>query len=329
MQTSEPMDNLKFIEVKSELGAGTRGASMGIDAMKIAAHNQGDKFFKSLPSEEISNLNDMLYEEVTTPRAKHIRGILETYRAINDKISQEIIEGRLPIVLSGDHSSAGGTLAGIKTAYPNKRIGVVWIDAHADLHSPYSSPTGNVHGMPLAAAIGEDNREQGKHEVTEQTAVLWEELKYVNGMSPWVHPEDLVFVGVRDVEREELFSMKKHDIKNFSVMESRELGAKATAKAILERLRHCDVLYVSFDVDSLDCDLVSRGTGTPVPDGFAEEEMRILLGELVKSDKLACFEVVEVNPTLDNKCNVMAETAFRLLKHTVETIKDHQNVAVV
>lgn len=323
------MDNLKFIEVKSELGAGTRGASLGIDAMKIAAHNAGDRFFQTLPSDEIAHLNHLLYEAITTPRAKHIQGVLGMYEAINRKISKEIIEGQLPIVLSGDHSSAGATIAGIRTAYPEKRIGVIWIDAHADLHSPYSSPSGNMHGMPLAAAIGEDNTDYGHQEVNPQTAFLWQELKQINGITPWIQPEDLVFAGVRDIEREELMSMKKHNIKNFSVMESRQLGMKATAKAILERLRHCDVLYISFDVDSLDCDLVSRGTGTPVPDGFSEEEMFVLLGELSKSDKLACLEVVEVNPTLDNKCNIMAETAFRLLKHAVQTIKDHQNIAVV
>jgi arginase len=323
------MDNLKFIEVKSELGAGTRGASMGIEAMKVAAHNAGDKFFASLPAEEIMHENNWLYRDVNTPRAKHIEGILEMYRRIYRKIAAELQAKVMPIVLAGDHSSAGATIAGIRAAYPQKRVGVIWIDAHADLHSPYTSPSGNVHGMPLAAALGEDNVEVSEHEVSEDTIELWESLKHINGISPWIMPEDIVFAGVRDIEREELHLLKKHQIKNFSVEEARGMGMKATAKKMLERLRHCDFIYLSFDVDSLDCDLISRGTGTPVPDGFSEPEMHELIAELAKSDKLCCLEVVEVNPTLDNKCNKMAEAAFRILKHAVETIRTHHNVAVV
>ncbi|HKC69716.1 MAG TPA: arginase family protein, partial [Bacteroidia bacterium] len=145
---------IKIIEVKSEIGAGTRGSSLGVDAIKIAALDFGSNFFKKFKSVEIKNENHLLLEPVVHDYAKRIKGVF----ALNERLATEIQktltkENAIPIVLAGDHSSAIGTISGIKMAYPDKKVGVIWIDAHADIHSPYTTPSGNMHGMPIACLL--------------------------------------------------------------------------------------------------------------------------------------------------------------------------------
>ena len=151
---------IRIVEVKSEIGAGTRGASMGIDAIKIAALDFGSPFFKKFKTTEIPNENNLLLEPVVNDYAKRIKGIYNLNDRLSKEISKILVKDEIPIVLAGDHSSALGTIAGIRMAFPEKRLGVIWIDAHADLHSPYTTPSGNMHGMPLACVLGEDNKDR-------------------------------------------------------------------------------------------------------------------------------------------------------------------------
>jgi arginase len=229
--------------------------------------------------------------------------------------------GKLPIVIAGDHSSAGGTISGIKKTYPQKKLGVIWIDAHADLHSPYTSPTGNIHGMPLALSLGIDNVECQKNELSSKTIESWNTLKNNANISPKISTNDIVIIGVRDTEKEEDYLIKKHNIKTIKVEEVRNNGALKSSKIALKHLENCDIIYISFDVDSMDCDLVSYGTGTPVPNGFSESEVTDLIVELCKSPKLCCFEITEINPLLDEKTNTMSETGLRILEKVTHTIE--------
>jgi arginase len=147
------MKNIKIIEIPSEIGAGTRGASLGIDAIKIAALDFMSNFFVHFPSEKIETLNNMLFEPIQSPYAKRINGVLTMYERISTAVSETIKNNFFPVILSGDHSSAGGTIAGIKMAKPKSKLGIIWIDAHADLHTPYTTPSGNMHGMPLDLSL--------------------------------------------------------------------------------------------------------------------------------------------------------------------------------
>jgi len=146
------MRRIKIIKNRSDLGAGTRGADMGIDAIEIAAINKKDDYFNCFPFEDIETENETIYNKVNNSFAKRIGSVLGVCTRLSKSISKNLKNNNFPIVLSGDHSSALGSISGIKTAYPTKRLGVIWIDAHADIHSPYTSPSGNIHGMPLAAA---------------------------------------------------------------------------------------------------------------------------------------------------------------------------------
>jgi arginase len=312
------MRNIKIIEVKSEIGAGTRGASLGVDAIKIAALDFMSNFFVNFSSEIIATENHLLYEPIESPYAKRIKGINTMYERITDSIVSTVKSGLFPIVLAGDHSTAGATISGLKIANPKKRLGVVWVDAHADLHTPYTTPSGNMHGMPLAIVTAEDNKKCQIHDLDKNTESIWEKLKNIGGISPKVLPEDIVFIALRDYEKEEEALIKKHNIKVIPVAELRRKGVAQVVRQTLLTLSHCDDIYVSFDVDSLDAS-ISRGTGTPVTNGLKEREAEDLLASLMQSHKICCFEITEVNPTLDKE-NLMAEIAFNILQRCANTL---------
>jgi arginase len=171
------MRNIKLIEVRSEIGAGTRGASLGIDAIKIAALDFMSNFFVNFPSEVVPDMNNLLYEPVASPYAKRIHGVHTMYERVSTAVCETIKSGIFPVVFAGDHSTAGGTIAGIKMANPKRKLGVIWIDAHADMHTPYTSPSGNMHGMPLATALAQDNMECKVHNPDPKTVDIWNKLK--------------------------------------------------------------------------------------------------------------------------------------------------------
>ena len=148
---------IKIIKNRSDIGAGTRGSDLGIDAIEIAAIVQENNFFNCFDFEDIATENESIYNKVTYSFGKRIKSVVEQCTRLSNAVHKNLKEDRFPIVISGDHSSALGTISGIKAANPTQRLGVVWIDAHADIHSPYTSPSGNIHGMPLAAAMSEDN----------------------------------------------------------------------------------------------------------------------------------------------------------------------------
>lgn len=315
------MKNLKIIEVKSEIGAGTRGASLGIDAVKIAALDFGSRYFKQYKSIEVPNENHLLLESAGNPHAKRISGVLTMMERVCEEIARTVKNGEFPIVLSGDHSNAAGTIAGLKMANPKSKLGVIWIDAHADIHSPYTTPSGNIHGMPIAISLAEDNIENKVNKPDQETLNYWYQLKNVGGISPKITPKDIVYINVRDTEKQEDYLIKKHGIKNFTTAEIRRKGVEKVAIESLAMLDHCDMIYVSFDVDCMDAS-ISKGTGTPVPNGITEKEAGNLVARLMQSSKVSCFEMVEINPTLDKE-NLMAENAFEILvRATNQLIND-------
>jgi arginase len=313
------MKPIKLIKNRSDIGAGTRGSDLGVDAIEIAAINQGSDYFNQFPFEDIKTHNESIYDKDRSTVAKRIEHVVEQCIRLNNSI-QKNLKDYFPIVLSGDHSSALGTISGIKSAFPEQNVGVIWIDAHADLHSPYTSPSGNIHGMPLAAALANDNLASKTNAVDPDTQKYWEEMKRIGYKGPKIQPENLVYFGVRDTEEAEDQQMERLSIRNYKVDEVRYRGLETCVAEALVKLSHCEVLYISFDVDSMDCDLISYGTGTPVPKGFDQYEVIAIIDQIIKTKKVVCIEVVEVNPLLDTKGNKMAETAFQVLEAVTSTL---------
>lgn len=312
------MKEIKVIEVKSEIGAGTRGASLGVEAIKIASLDLKSDFFKQHDSVEVENVNELLYDGAEHAHAKFIDGVLIMEERVCLEVYETILDDFFPLIIAGDHSTAYGTIAGIKKAFPKKRLGVIWIDAHADFHSPYTTPSGNMHGMPLAMACSFDNLECKVNDPKGETIDYWEQIKNVGIPGVKIHPEDIVLISVRDFEKPENYLINKYNINFIETEDVKKLGPQKIAERALEMLDHCELIYVSFDVDSMDS-RISSGTGTPVPNGLTVEEARILNSELAKSPKICAWEIVEVNPTLDTE-NRMAESGFEVMESTSKSI---------
>ncbi|OHX65903.1 arginase [Flammeovirga pacifica] len=318
--------DIKLLTVRSEIAAGTRGAGMGIDALIVASLDQKSTFFSDNHVQNIDDVNNILFKNNQYPNAKHIDGVHTMLERVSNATSNVLAKGETPFVLAGDHSTAAGTISGIKKAFPNKKLGVIWIDAHADFHSPFTTPSGNMHGMPLAMVTHLDNQSEAVNQPDEETLDYWERIKSVGTSEPKLSPEDIVFIGVRDTETPENTIMNKFNIKNFTVDEVRKNGAIETASQALSHLNDCDMIYISFDVDSMDPS-ISKGTGTPVANGLTVEEALAINTTLVSNQKVVCWEMVEVNPTLDQH-NTMANNAFHILTDTVKSYKHSRIVKV-
>ena len=295
--------DIHFIINKSELTAGTRGASLGPEALFVAARAMNNQFFNDFNVEELPNYNYLLDRPVEHAFAKRVGGLIQVYSDVSTIVSEKLAKQQFPFLLSGDHGSAGGTIAGIKKAFPTKRLGVIWVDAHGDLHTPYTTPSGNMHGMPLATVINEDNLDCQINDVPPATI------------------EDVILIAVRDTEAQENALIDRFNIKNYTVAEVQAEGAVQIAEKALQDLAECDIIYVSFDVDSMDPKETSFGTGTPVANGLHPNQAKELLQTFFKSPKLISMEFVEINPCLDDKMNQMATITFSILEAVVAAVK--------
>ena len=311
---------IKLIKNRSDIGAGTRGSDMGIDALEIAAINSGNDYFNRHAYEDVETHNETIYQKNTNNFAKRIEHVVQQCERVAKAVSGNLIVGNYPIVLSGDHSSALGTISGLKSANPQARIGVIWLDAHTDIHSPFTSPSGNIHGMPLAAALGLDNLQYQINQPDEATLLQWYKMKNIGIDGPKILPQDLIYFGIRDYEEAEEKVINDQNIKFFKVEELRFKGLENCVQEAIQLLSNCVLIYISFDVDSMDCDRISYGTGTPVPAGFNPEEVIQIIQLFQATGKVKCIELTEINPLLDNKGNKMAETAFEVLEKVSNTI---------
>ncbi|MCY3998141.1 MAG: arginase [Flavobacteriaceae bacterium] len=307
------MESMVILKNRSDIGGANRGSDMGIDALEVAAINAENDFFNRLPYTEIDTHNETVYNKVHNTFAKRIEFVTQQCLRVKIAVENTLKNNQFPLVLSGDHSSAIGTIAGIKSAYPNKNIGVIWIDAHGDLHTPWSSPSGNIHGMAMAAALGLENNRHPKNRVSNQTINYWMKLKGLGGTSPMINPRNLIYFGIRSIEPEEKLLIEQEKIVCFPVHEVRCRSIKECLREATNQLSSVDFIYVSFDVDALDSDLVSDGTGTPVSKGFDAQEMIDLIKGFFKTKMVIALEICEVNPLLDTKGNSMADSTFEII----------------
>lgn len=302
--------DVRLIDAASEIGAGTRGTSMGMSALRVAAWKNGSDLFGHAEESILRDENDVLYEDDRSPNAHHIDGLIRFESDLAFEVYKFLRSNIFPMVIGGDHSIAIGSVSGTKMAYPNERLGVIWIDAHADLHSPWTTPSGNVHGMPLSLLMHIEKKGRNKPRV--YTLDTWDRLRKIGMSGPKLVPSDLVFIALRDYEEEEAAIIKEYGIKVITVDDLRRMGAQAVVSATLAHLTACEKIHVSFDVDSLDPS-ISIGTGTPVPNGLTLDEARTLLTGFCADPKTATLDVVEINPALDSG-NAMAEAVLTVLE---------------
>lgn len=305
--------SIEYIFVKSELGAGTWGASLGIEAVQLAASRRDSDIFEKFPTHWIE---DESKDEDMPPFAHNIPKFPHLYNQIAGEIGRVVLDEGFPVIIAGDHANAGGTIAGLRMAYPEKRLGVIWIDAHGDLHTPYTTPSGNLHGMPLGMSLGLGKTPTSKNVLDPETAEYWDKLMRFGDIYPKLDARDLVMVGIRDLEEEEWDIIRRMHIRHYAPEKVHELGIATLAREVLDYLRDCDMLYVSFDVDFMDINIV-HGTGTPTPDGLTVGQSRQLLRHFWKSPKLVALEICEVNPLLDTQ-NKTAEIVCDIIESILD-----------
>lgn len=306
--------NIRLLVSNYDIGAGKKGAAQGPSALLEILESRGISFKDKI----VLNTNGDINNESEYPHCKHIDSIKEAAQKLQSAVVEAISANTFPLILSGDHSNAIGGISGLKNANPDKRIGVIWVDAHADLHSPYTTPSGNMHGMPLAVLSGIDQAEKSKNPVSEKEANAWNSLKQLGEqkISPKVLLSDIVFIGIRDAEKEEWDLIEEKNIKIFEPNDIKDHGIFYAINKGLEHLKSCDILYVSFDVDSLDAS-ISTGTGTPAFDGLKVNEAEGVFKTLLNHPKLAAFEITEINPSLDGDGRKMAEVVAGLYQYAL------------
>lgn len=286
---------LSIVGVAIDLGAGTPGVSLGPSAIRYAGvverlenigydvMDQGDivAIKPASPHSEGTNLKNL--DEVTRVNTELCK-----------KVSDIMAEGRFPLVLGGDHSIAIGTIAGILQHKSN--LGVIWFDAHGDINTDETSPSGNIHGMPVAVSLGLGH----------------ERLTAIGGTDKKLDAKKIVFVGCRDLDSGERKILKDLGITVFTMHEIDRLGmTEVINRAIAIASDGTDGIHVSFDLDSMD-PLFVQGTGTRVPGGLTYRESHLALEMIALTDKVVSAEFVEVNPIIDNK-NQTAKTAVALI----------------
>ena len=328
VQSAAKLEGVTLVEVDCDFGAGIPGAGSGIALLKNAVQRQHD--LSQLSTSLIEEIHDEHRPSVDadgigttseTPHARHIETISKVMHDAASLVATTLEKGRFPLVLAGDHSTAASTIAGIRRAHPQQRLGVIWIDAHADIHSPYTTPSGNMHGMPLAIASKHDNFSEAINDPNATTRSLWNKLQQLHGSSsPAISLRDLIYVGVRDTEVAEDITIAKHEIPVISTAAVRRDGAKHAAKQCLSYLSKVDLIYVSLDVDALDS-TICKGTGTPVPGGLWAHEAMLLIKTLLTDPRVCCWEICEINPHLD-VLNTLAEVSLSLYRAGIEVLAE-------
>ncbi|MET3291481.1 arginase [Brevibacillus fluminis] len=286
--------NVSIIGVGMDLGADRRGVDMGPSAIRYAGvvkRLEGMGFsIKDIGDIVVNRPNQL----VSTDHHKYLDQVVEANTTLAAAVSKEMAEGRFPLVLGGDHSIAMGTIAGVTQHVKN--LGVIWFDAHGDLNTGDTTPSGNIHGMPLAASLGLGH----------------ERLVNIGGFAPKIKAENVVVLGARDLDAGERALIKERGIKVFTMHEIDRLGmARVMEEAIAHVSKNTDGVHLSFDLDGLDPHEVP-GVGTPVLGGISYREGHLAMEMLAESDVLVSAEFVEVNPILDRE-NVTARVAVAMM----------------
>lgn len=290
------MNKLSIIGVPMDLGQTRRGVDMGPSAIRYAGVIERIENI-GYSVEDKGNIEIALAERVHSDEntnLKNLKAVADASERLAQTVSDVITNKRFPLVLGGDHSIAIGTLAGVSRHYQN--LGVIWYDAHGDLNTADTSPSGNIHGMPLAASIGIGD----------------DALTRIGGYTPKAKPENIVIIGARSLDEGEKELIKEKGIKVYTMHEIDRMGmTKVMEETILYLRDKTDGVHLSLDLDGLDPH-DAPGVGTPVIGGISYRESHLAMEMLAESQLITSAEFVEVNPILDER-NKTATVAVALM----------------
>ena len=277
---------IRIIGVPMDLGASRRGVDMGPSALRVAGLQARIKQLGH-QVEDIGNLSVKQPEEMPygEKRAKYIEEIADACKDLGTAVQKSLEDGYMPLVLGGDHSIAVGSVSGVGAHFrkEKKSIGCIWLDAHSDMNTPETSPSGNVHGMPLSALMGYGT----------------EELYDLFGYKPKIEPQNVALVGVRDLDSHEKKFIKKLGVKAFTMREIDERGMhEVMSDALKYAMDDTDGVVVSLDMDFVDPS-DAPGVGTPVRGGVTYREAHLAMEMIADSETMVSMEIVEINPVID------------------------------
>jgi arginase len=287
---------ISVIGVPMDLGQGRRGVDMGASAIRYAGlqerieqlgYTVKDQGNIHVPTAETHTINNQ------SQKLKYLPEVVRVSEDLAAKVAEVVKQGDFPIILGGDHSIAIGSLAGVTQQYKN--LGVIWFDAHGDFNTENTTPSGNIHGMPLAVSVG----------------IGHDELVNVAGFAPKVKPENIVIVGARSIDSDERRLLKENNVTVYTMHEIDKLGiGTVMEEAIRIAGTGTDGIHLSLDLDSIDPDMCP-GVGTPVLGGVTYREGHLAMEMLFQSGRVVSGDLVEVNPILDEG-NRTARTAVAL-----------------
>lgn len=275
---------VSVIGVPSDLGANMRGANMGPAAIRIAGLH--DKIKKlGFAIDDKGDLEVPVRETIGAPSENFLNQITKTCESLSQIVKTSLGANQLPIVLGGDHSLAIGSISGVADHYKekNESVGIIWIDAHADINTPSSSPSGNIHGMPLGCILGTGHPE----------------LVNLLGYSPKIDPKNVALIGIRDIDGEEKELCKKSGIRYYTMREIDERNMSTVMEEAIKLVSNgTSAIHLSLDLDGVD-PLYAPGVSTPVTGGVSYRETHLALEMLADTNMLSSMDIVELNPSVD------------------------------
>lgn len=300
MTAARAKKKIRIIGAPLDLGAGHRGVDMGPSAFRVAGIHQAVRDL-GIAVEDFGDIVAHVAEtrDPGNPRLKYLKEIRATCITLRNVVTRTMDEGVIPVVLGGDHSIAMGTIAGIARHFRRRKQkpGLVWFDAHADANTEHTSPTGNIHGMPMAVCLGLGAKDL---------------LSIYDAKGPMIDGERAAIIGLRSVDLKERANVAEVGIGAFTMRHIDERGMRAVMEGAIVRATNGTAgIHVSIDLDAVDPD-EAPGVGTPSPGGIGYREMHLALEMLADTDRVCSVELVEVNPVLD-RANQTAKLGVELL----------------
>ncbi len=281
------MKTIEIFGFPMDLGASRRGVDMGPSAIRLAGLQKQleDLDLKVFDRGDIT-INPKEVLNISNPKLKYLEEIVSSSTNLAVKVEESLNNNNFPLCIGGDHSIAIGSIAGIASHCKkhNKKLGIIWVDAHADMNTDLSSPSGNIHGMGFSASLGLGNNA----------------LTGIMNINPKAEPQNCALIGVRSIDTHERENMNSLGIQVYSMHEIDKLGIFAIITKVIEDLKNkVDHIHLSFDVDAID-PKIAPGVGTPVIGGLSYRESHLLMEVIAESGCLSSMEIAEVNPILDN-----------------------------
>ncbi len=269
-----------------DLGSGRRGVDMGPSALRIAGlENKLERLGYKVEDVGDIKIEIMERQKISNLKLKYLDEILKTSKTLAEQVEKVLEQKKFPLCIGGDHSMALGTIAGISSYCKKNKLtlGVIWIDAHTDMNTDKTTPSGNIHGMPLAASMG----------------LGYSELVNLYGFSPKLKPENCAVIAARSIDPQERLNIKKLGLSVYTMSDVDKLGVHRIISRVLKQFKEkVDHIHVSFDVDSVDPNF-APGVGTPVPGGLNYREAHSIMESIAECGCMNSLEVAEVNPILD------------------------------